>query len=94
MSDPEEPDSPAVRSPQIQGAPSLARGCFCAKGGKPGTPIGPVACHPQSPNSEAGQEESPSQGPSLTLLFSLVALALAAAVGFALLIVLPFYHRR
>jgi len=28
------------------------------------------------------------------LLFGLLALALAAAIGFALLIVLPFYHRR
>jgi hypothetical protein len=39
-------------------------------------------------------EERPTQGPSLTLLFGLLALALAAAIGFALLIVLPFYHRR
>jgi hypothetical protein len=38
--------------------------------------------------------EKPAQGPSLTLLFGLLALALAAAIGFALLIVLPFYHRR
>jgi len=35
-----------------------------------------------------------NQGPSLTLLYSLLALALAAAIGFALLIVLPFYNRR
>jgi hypothetical protein len=39
-------------------------------------------------------EGQPAQGPSLTLLFGLLALALAAAIGFALLIVLPFYHRR
>jgi hypothetical protein len=39
-------------------------------------------------------EDPPAQGPSLTLLFGLLALALAAAIGFALLIVLPFYHRR
>jgi hypothetical protein len=38
--------------------------------------------------------EKPSQGPSLTLLYSLIALALAAAIAFALLIVLPFYRRR
>lgn len=38
-------------------------------------------------------EDEPSQGPSLTLIYSLVALALIAAIGFALLIVLPFYHR-
>jgi len=39
-------------------------------------------------------EVRPAQGPSLALLFGLLALALAAAIGFALLIVLPFYHRR
>jgi hypothetical protein len=39
-------------------------------------------------------EDQPAQGPSLTLLFGLLALALVAAIGFALLIVLPFYHRR
>jgi hypothetical protein len=39
-------------------------------------------------------EDPPAQGPSLKLLFGLLALALAAAIGFALLIVLPFYHRR
>ncbi len=34
-----------------------------------------------------------SRGPSLPLLYSLIALALAAAIGCALLIVLPFYRR-
>ena len=43
---------------------------------------------------EADPEDSPSQGPSLTLIYSLIALALIAAIGFALLIVAPFYHRR
>jgi hypothetical protein len=38
--------------------------------------------------------EERSQGPSLTLLYSLIALALLAAIGFAMMIVLPFYHRR
>ncbi|MGA3333521.1 MAG: hypothetical protein ABSC62_05070 [Terracidiphilus sp.] len=38
--------------------------------------------------------EKPSQGPSLTLLYGLIALALAVAIGLALLIVLPFYRRR
>jgi hypothetical protein len=38
--------------------------------------------------------EDPPKGPSLTLLYGLLVLALAAAIGFALLIVLPFYHRR
>jgi hypothetical protein len=30
---------------------------------------------------------------NLVLLYSLIALALAAAIGFALMIVFPFYHR-
>jgi len=40
------------------------------------------------------QEEDPSKGPNLVLLYSLIALALVAAIGFALLIVMPFYLRR
>jgi hypothetical protein len=43
---------------------------------------------------ELDAEAGPSQGPSLTLLYSLIALALAAAIGFAMMIVLPFYRRR
>jgi hypothetical protein len=42
----------------------------------------------------AQQEDRPSQGPNLTLLYSLIALALAAAIGLAMMIVLPFYQRR
>ncbi|MGD0631651.1 MAG: hypothetical protein ABR987_20160 [Terracidiphilus sp.] len=38
-------------------------------------------------------ETEPDKGPSLTLLYSLIALALAAAIGFALMIVMPFHHR-
>jgi hypothetical protein len=45
-------------------------------------------------NLEQDREDEPSRGPSLTLIYSLVVLALAAAIGFALLIVLPFYRRR
>jgi len=41
-----------------------------------------------------GEEDGQSKGPSLMVLYSLLALALAAAIGLALLIVLPFYHRR
>jgi hypothetical protein len=33
-------------------------------------------------------------GPSLPLLYTLIAVALAAAIGLALTIVFPFYHRR
>ena len=38
--------------------------------------------------------DRPSPGTSLALIYGLVALALAAAIGLALLIVLPFYRRR
>jgi hypothetical protein len=34
------------------------------------------------------------RGINLTLVYSLIALALIAAIGLALLIVFPFYHRR
>jgi hypothetical protein len=40
---------------------------------------------------EPGNE--PASGPSLTLLYSLIALALAAAIALAALIVRPFYLR-
>jgi len=39
-------------------------------------------------------EREPAREPNLKLLFTLLALALAAALGFALLIVLPFYRHR
>lgn len=43
---------------------------------------------------ESGDEEDqPSKGPNLVLIYSLIALALAAAIGFALMIVAPFHHR-
>ena len=35
----------------------------------------------------------PPQGPSLKLLYTILALALLAAIGCAALIVLPFYRR-
>jgi len=44
------------------------------------------------PKTETGDE--PAQGPNLVLLYSLIALALAVAIGLALLIVWPFYMRR
>ena len=43
---------------------------------------------PQPPRTN--DEDPPSKGPSLTLLYSLIALALLIAMGFAALIVLPF----
>jgi hypothetical protein len=46
------------------------------------------------PVADDDQAGSSCKGPNLALLYSLVALALAAAIGIALLIVLPFYRRR
>ena len=40
------------------------------------------------------KEDDPNSGPNLVLMYSLIALALLAAIGFALLIVRPFYLRR
>jgi len=42
---------------------------------------------------QAEEEEPRSTGPNLTLIYSLIALAIAAAIGVALTIVMPFYHR-
>lgn len=41
---------------------------------------------------QAGGEE-PDAGPNLTLIYSLIGLALAVAIGLAALIVRPFYLR-
>ena len=49
----------------------------------------PAAERPDSPTVE--DQES---GPNLKLIFGLLALAMAAAIAFALLIVAPFYRRR
>jgi hypothetical protein len=43
---------------------------------------------------ESDALEERSQGPNLILLYSLIALALLTAIGFAVMIVFPFYHRR
>jgi hypothetical protein len=45
-------------------------------------------------DSNKDSEDEPGKGPNLMLIYSLIALALAVAIGFAALIVLPFYHRR
>jgi len=47
-----------------------------------------------SKGDELPREDEHSRGPNLVLLYSLIALALAAPIGFALLIVRPFYLRR
>jgi hypothetical protein len=49
--------------------------------------------HPPSSSGDDSQH-SHSQGPSLKLLYSLLALALIAAICIAMMIVLPFYQRR
>lgn len=44
--------------------------------------------------AQKNQAGEPDQGPNLVLLYSLIALALAAAIGLAAFIVWPFYLRR
>jgi hypothetical protein len=39
-------------------------------------------------------DDPPSTGPNLVLVYSLLALAIVAAMAIAVFIVLPFYHRR
>jgi hypothetical protein len=51
----------------------------------------PDAVPPQFP---AEDDDPPSKGPSLTLMYSLLGLALAIALALAAFIVLPFYQRR
>lgn len=46
------------------------------------------------PSGNGKTDPESAQGPSLTLLYSLIALALAAAIAIAGLIVLPFYRHR
>jgi hypothetical protein len=40
------------------------------------------------------REDKPHGGPNLTLIFSLIALAMIAALAIAAMIVLPFYNHR
>ena len=44
--------------------------------------------------SDSDPDNPPFRGPNLTLIYSLIALALGAAIGIAMLIVLPFHQRR
>jgi hypothetical protein len=45
--------------------------------------------------AKAGKpDEEDAQGPNLVLLYSLIVLALAVAIGLAALIVWPFYQHR
>lgn len=52
---------------------------------------------PQSqldPQPQTDHEETPAKGPNLVVLYLLLALALIAAISFAVAIVWPFYLRR
>jgi hypothetical protein len=40
------------------------------------------------------EENGQAKGPNLVLIYGLLVLALATAIGLALMIVFPFYHRR
>lgn len=53
----------------------------------------PAGNAPEDKDTQSIQDE-PNSGPNLILLYGLIALALAAAIGFALMIVRPFYLRR
>jgi hypothetical protein len=45
-------------------------------------------------SSGVEEEDGHGKGPNLVLIYGLLVLALAAAIGLALMIVFPFYHRR
>jgi hypothetical protein len=57
-------------------------------------PLPPLSGERMGEHEPGPIDDEPSKGINLTLVYSLIALALVAAIGFALLIVLPFYHRR
>jgi hypothetical protein len=47
-----------------------------------------------APRQPKEDNEPESQGPNLMLMYSLIALALLLAIGFAMMIVFPFWIRR
>ncbi|HEV2326957.1 MAG TPA: hypothetical protein VGS10_23670 [Terracidiphilus sp.] len=49
---------------------------------------------PESHKAESSEDGDPPKGPSLILMYSLIALALLVAFAIAAIIVLPFYERR
>lgn len=49
---------------------------------------------PENPKSDRTENDEPSRGPNLVLMYSLIALAILVAFGCAAMIVLPFYLRR
>ena len=48
---------------------------------------------PTTPQPKDETKKS-TPGPSLTLIYGLIALAMLAAIAIAAMVVLPFYHRR
>jgi len=54
----------------------------------------PEQLGPKPSASSMGPDERDRQGPNLTLLYSLITLALMAALAIAATIVLPFYRTR
>lgn len=54
----------------------------------------PAPDPPEQYPHQSDPDDQPSSGPNLTLIYSLIAVALAAAIGLAMLIVFPFYQRR
>lgn len=50
--------------------------------------------NPQNRKIESADDDEPSKGPSLLLMYSLIALAMLVATAIAAIIVLPFYLRR
>ena len=55
---------------------------------------GPIDVKRSSSVRHDSPQPTPSSGPNLFLIYGLIVLALIAAIGFAALIVLPFYNRR
>lgn len=49
---------------------------------------------PENRKEKSAENEEPSRGPSLILMYSLIALAILVATAIAAMIVLPFYLRR
>ncbi len=47
----------------------------------------------QTPQTDRDPDKAPARGPSLTLFYTLIVLAMLAAIAIAAFIVLPFYHR-
>lgn len=50
--------------------------------------------HDPAEEKDAPSQDPHSSGPNLVLIYGLIALALVVAIGFAVLIVMPFYLRR